>query len=302
MADLDVFNKLPEFSWRGKKYPISESEYSFRHEDAEHKLSFGDVTIIDPLGPRNPTFRYTVLLRQGISRGDYEPNLFLQLGTFEADCYDRTPGPLVDPVFGQWTCKPTDFSVKSDARSRDGVDVQVSFIWAPSFDEDVRGTAVTSLSDLRSEAGALDAEVEVISRKYDIPPPGPTINALDAPSAILGQIDRQAEKTRAQLGDFANRIEKTERYLRKVIKLARDPDAFGAHRTARRIRASAERSKRDINDLTANIITDTVGQAKNLITVATEAGMTVKEFLSLNPTLAAKPIVPAGTTVNVYQR
>lgn len=300
MPDLDVLSKLPEFEWRGKKYPTLESEYSFRHEDAEHKLSFGEVTIVEPLGPKNPTFRYTVSMRQGISRGPYE-NLFLKLGELEADCYDRTPGDLVDPIFGRWTVKPNEFRVRSTGTSQDGVDAEISFIWAPNLDEDVRGVAVSSIEDLRSEAGLLDATVEALGRKYDEPPPGPTINALDAPSAALGQVDRQVEKTRAQLDDFAYRVEKTERYAKKVIKLARDPDAFGLYRNCRRVRHSANRTKNEVVDLTANISQIVVGQATNLMTVAAENVMSVKEFLSLNPTLAAAPIIPADTTVNVYK-
>lgn len=301
MPDLDVYSKLPEFSWRGVEYPITDSEYSFRHEDAEHKLSFGDVTIIEPLGAQNPTFRYTISMRQGISRGPYK-DLFLQVPDLEAACSDRTPGPLVDPIYGHWTVKPVEYRSRAGGRDgRDGIDVEVSFVWAPTIDEDVRGTGARSLADLRNDAGALDAQVEAVARKYDVPPPGPTMNALDAPSAVLGQIDRQAEKVRAQLGSFAESVAKTERYLAKVIKVARDPDAFGAHRTARRIRHSAERSKKEIEDLTANIVSITIEQSKTLIATAAELGMTVKAFLSLNPTLANTPLLPPGIVVNTYQ-
>jgi hypothetical protein len=300
MSDLDVYGKLPEFSWREKEYPILDSEYSFRHDDAQHKLSFGNVTLVQPLGPQNPTFRYTLSMRQGISRGPYK-NLFSQIPTLEQDCYDRTPGPLVDPIYGNWTVKPVDYRSRASGKDgRDGIDVEVSFVWTPTLDDDVRGVAAPSVEDLRDEGGKLDAEVEKIARKYDEPPPGPTINALDAPAAILGQIDRQAEKTQAQLSAFANSVEKTERFLRKIIKRTRDPDAFGAHRTARRIRASTERSKREVEDLTSNIISITVEQSKTLIATAAELGMTVKQFLSLNPSLAATPMLPQGIIVNKY--
>lgn len=300
MADIDVYSKLPEFSWRGKEYPILDSEYSFRHQDAEHKVSFGDVTFVEALGAQNPTFRYTISMRQGISRGPYS-NLFTQVPTLEADCYDRTPGPLVDPIYGNWTVKPVDYRSRANGKDgRDGIDVEVSFIWSPTLDDDVRGVAASSIDDLRSEGGMLDAEVAKIARVYDVPPPEPTINALDAPAAVLGQIDRQAERTKAQLGSFANAVEKTERYLRRIITVARDPDAFGAHRTARRLRASTERSKREVEDLTANIVSITIEQSKTLITTAAELGMTVKQFLSLNPSLASTPLIPSGTVVNGY--
>lgn len=300
MPDLDALSKLPEFEWRGKKYPVLDSEYSFRHDDAEHKLSFGEVSIIEPLGPKNPTFRYTIPMRQGISRGPYA-NLFLKVGELESDCYDRTPGDLVDPIFGRWVVKPNEFRVRSSGTSRDGVDAEISFIWAPNLDDDVRGVAVSSLDDLRSEAGVLDATVDTLSREYDVPPPGPTINALDAPASILGQIDRQAERTRAQLDDFAYRVERTERYAKRVIKVARDPDAFGLYRNCRRVRASTERTKKEVEDLTADINKITLATAKNLLTVAAENAMSAKEFLTLNPRLATSPVIPPGTEVSVYR-
>jgi hypothetical protein len=299
MADIDALSKLPEFAWRGTEWPILDSEYSFRHENAEHKLSFGDVTFVEGLGAQNPTFRYTIPMRQGIAIGAYK-DLFLKIGKLEADIYNREPGPLVDPIFGRWTARPVEFSCRADGKSRDGVDVEVSFVWAPDLDEDVRGQAATSLADLRSDAAALDAEIEKMTRKHDVPPPGPTINPLDAVSAVTGQVDRALEKTKLALEDFAYRVEKTERYCKKVIRVAKDPDAFGAYRTARRIRTSAERTRKNIADLTANIVPIVVGQTKTVLTVAAENAMTVKELLAMNVQLAASPMVAAGTTVNTY--
>jgi hypothetical protein len=303
VATLDVLSALPEFEWRGVKYPITSARYSFRHDDAEHKLSFGEVTLREKLGPQAPTFVYTLPMRQGVAIGDYDPDLFKQVPKLEADCWDRVPGDLVDPIYGKWTCTPTEYSSEINPRTgRDGIDVQVGFVWAPNLDDDVRSTGgVQGIAGLRSDAGALDAEVEALSRKYDVPSPEPTINPLDAASAIAGQLDRNYEKISAQLSDFTRRVEKTERWTTQLIRDTRDPDAFGANRQARKVRASAERTKKEIADLTADIVQITVEQTKNVLTIAAEAGMTFKELASLNSAIAATPSVPAGTVIQVYK-
>jgi hypothetical protein len=302
MTDLDAYSRLPELKWRGVEYPCMRPRYSFRHEDAEHKLSFGDVTIVEPLGPRNPTFEYVIPMRQGIARGPYE-DLFLRVPQLEADCYNREPGELVDPFYGVWTVKPTSYSSTGDERGgRDGLDVQVAFVWAPELDVDVqRHGGIDTISDLRSDGAKLDEEVEALARKYDEPYPGPSIDAFDAPGAVLGQIDRQADRLSAQIGDFARRVEEHERLVLKIQKRTKDPDAFGTHRTARRIRASSYRTQKAVVDVTRNVGPITIAQAKSVLSVAAEAGMTVKDFLSLNTALASSPVVAAGTTVNVYQ-
>lgn len=300
---LDALSALPEFEWRGVKYPISTARYSFRHEDAEQKLSFGEVTLRDKLGPQAPSFSYTIPMRQGVAVGDYAADLFKQVPQLEEDCWNREPGDLVDPIYGKWTCTPTEYSSEVDVRGgRDGIDVQVTFVWAPTLDDDVRsvGGGVQSVAGLRSDAAALDAEVEKLSRKYDEPSPEPTINPLDAASALTGQLDRNYQKLSAQLADFSRRVEKTERYTAKLIKDVRDPDAFGAHRQARRVRASAERTRKRLQDTLTETIEITLATPKTVLTVVAEAGMTLKEFASLNPSLVAVPLLPVGAKVRVY--
>lgn len=300
---LDALSLLPEFEWRGVKYPISAARYSFRHEDAEHKLSFGDVTLRDKLGPQAPSFSYTIPMRQGIAVGDYAPDLFKQVPQLEEDCWNREPGDLVDPVYGKWLCTPTEYTSEVNVRGgRDGIDVQVSFVWAPTLDDDVRSTGggVQAITGLRSDAAALDAEVERLARKYDEPSPEPTINPLDAISAIAGQLERNYQKISAQLADFSRRVEKTERFTAALIKVVRDPDAFGAHRQSRRMRASSERTRKQLQDTLNATIEVALTAPKTVLTVVAESGMTLKEFASLNPSLVSVPLIPAGTTVRVY--
>jgi hypothetical protein len=152
-----------------------------------------------------------------------------------------------------------------------------------------------------SDANALDAAVEVIARKYDKGAKPPRINPLDAVSSVTGQISRGIEKTQAKLKRITYQCEKTEAYTRRLLKQTRDPDAFGAVRESRRIRASAIRLQRDLNATSRDLVQVTIGQAKAVLTVAAEASMTAKELLALNVELAASPLVAAGTIVTVIK-
>jgi len=299
MPTRDPLALLPEFKWRGVEYPISNARYSFRHEQAEHRIAYGGITLVEPLGPLNPTFSYSLPMDQGVARGPYK-DLFKKLPALAAAMYDRTPGEIIDPVYGAWTVQPGEYTSDIEATLRSGAVVAISFVWAPEIDQDVPRTGnVESISDLAEDAQVLDATVERVARKYDKKAKPPSINPLDLISSVTGQISRNIAKTQAQLKTFTAKVEKTERYLNTLIKQTRDPDAFGAHREARRIRASAVRQQKQINALAKDIATITVEQTKNVITLAAEVGLTVKELLSLNVELAKSPLVLPGTTVNV---
>ena len=104
----------------------------------------------------------------------------------------------------------------------------------------------------------------------------------------------------ASLKRFTYQVEKTERFCRTLIKQTRDPDAFGAHREARRIRAAAIRTSKDLNAAASDVVQVSIQNAKSVLSVAFEFGMTAKELMAMNPTLAASPIVPPGTIVSVF--
>lgn len=302
MANRDALSQLPEFSWRGELYPLESARHSFRHDNSEHRISYGGKSIIEPLGPQNPTFSYTIPMDQGVAKGPYK-DLFTKVSKLARSLYDRTPGELVDPVYGNWIVTPTEYSSTLDARRRSGVPAEVGFVWSPDLDNDVKNTGgVGSLSGLASDAGALDEAVTILARKYDQAAKKPMMNPLSLVSNITGNLSRSIDKIKGKLQKFTYEVQKTEAFVGKLASQTRDPDAFGAHREARRIRASAIRTQKQINALVRDVGQITLAQNKNVLTVAAEAGMTVKDLLSLNTQLASDPVVKAGTIVQVYKK
>jgi hypothetical protein len=285
----------------GVAYPIANARYSFRHESAEHRVAYGGITLYEQLGPQNPTFTYTVVMDQGLARGEYS-GMLTKVPDLMASMYDRTPREIEDPLYGKWTVVPVDYQSELDAQKRSGAMVTVSFAWAPEIDQDVpRDGGVASVQGLVDDANALDEEITRIARVYDRAANPPQINPLDLAASVTGQLSRNVDRMNAQLSNLASRAEKTERYANTLITQFRDPDAIGAHRSARRLRSSATRMQKQINAAARDVGQVTIDQAKNVVSVAAEFGMSVKELLSLNVELARSPMVPAGTSVNVYK-
>ena len=104
----DALSLLSEFSWRGIEYPILNETAGFRNEMTEHKVSFGDLTVIQPLGARAWTFSYKIPLRNGIMRGNYT-GLFERVQSLAADCRLKTKGELYSPTFGVFQAVATSF-------------------------------------------------------------------------------------------------------------------------------------------------------------------------------------------------
>lgn len=291
----DVLTLLPPFEWRGKKYPVTSRSVSFAHESVQHKLQYRDGEIVEQTGARNPTFSYTIPMREDIARGPYKHLFSEGLPSLFRDMRLRDQGPLTDPIYGHFTCVPTSFTEDSDPQKRDGVDVRVEFLLSPEVDEDDQIQPPT-LQDMVGEAGALDEEIKRVDWKQEPPPEG-TTDILSAINGALFAGQRAQEKVAASLHDVAFRCEKIEGTVDKLT----DPKNWPLRAATRRLRDTALRVAGG----------DSPGQRRApvrtrhrmpLSAVAASVGLTVEQLLILNPQLAASPMVPAGTEIRVPAR
>lgn len=292
----DAFRQLPPFQWRGQKYPIVARSVSFTHENVQHKVQYRSNEFIEQTGPRSPTFSYTIPMRQDIAKGPYR-NLFSEgLPVLFRDTRNREAGPLIDPVYGQFTVVPTSFSDEADPNKRDGVDVKVEFLLQSDLNEDEQLQS-PSLQDIATEAGALDGALLTGNWQQE-PPPESMIDILSAINGLAFVGQRALDKTSAALNDLAFKLEKIE----NTVDRTTDPKNWPIKRDARRLRELV---------LRASIFGETPleprkrskTRARMTITAAAaKFGMTVEQFLSLNPQFARSPFVPAGATVRVPSR
>lgn len=298
LGGFDALSKLPDFSWRDKKYPIVGHSWGQRWDTVEHTASFGKVQFIETLAPINWHFDYVIAMRQTIAMKQYHPNLFSQLIDLKLDCDKRTPGDVMDPIWGIWPCVCVSFEGDTDLNRRDGVDVKASFRYSPDIDDiiDFSADGVSSVQQLWSDAGALDDEIARAFYEREQKKPDAASDLLSAIAGFGRQLERAGDRVSQSLNKFAYQCEKIE----GTVAALQDPKTFGLRRAVRRNRAAALKLIRRINSPVRETVSTTLRFGKAITQLAAESKMTVPQLLMLNPALAKTPIVPPGTKVVRY--
>jgi hypothetical protein len=293
----DALRQLPPFSWRGKVYPVLDRGVSFAHENAPHKLQYRNGAIVEMTGAQNLTFRYTLAMREDIAIARYEDLFSSGLIPLLNDCLLRTPGTLVDPVYGTFRCVPSSFDEQTDNQKRDGTDVKVEFQRSPELDDVLAVEQPDGLQGLAGNAYDIDAEVEKVDWKQ-VPTPGPSADIFDIASGTLAQISQQRARVSAKLDDLAFRMEKVD----KAADDLEDPKTWPLKRAARRTQDAALQLRQHLDSPGKRVVAVTKAYAITLTECASSAGMTVAELLNLNPGLARSPLIRAQTPVLVYRK
>jgi hypothetical protein len=242
-------------------------------------------------------FRYTIPNRQNIAKGPYSQMFAEGYPKLFASMQDRTVGTLFDPLLNRtFPCVPGSWDDTTDVRKRDGTDVQVELKHSPPLtEEDPQAVEATTVAGLTSEAGALDKEVAKADWKQEVPPE-PSIDPLNFATGIVAQGLAQVQKASAGLHDFAHKMEKIE----QTCDAAENPENWGIRDAARRNREAAIKLNRRLQEDPATKLRTFVTRTRALLSdVASDAGMTLEELLSLNPALARLPYAPLGAVVIV---
>jgi len=292
----DVFPSLPLFSWRDQQYPISERQVSFNHNGVEQRVEYRDNEFIEQLGAGSLMFRYTIPMRENIARGPYKNLFTVGYPILFAACRNKEPGVLVDPILGERICVAESWVDETDMQRRDGVDVRVEFKHSQDIEE-VEDLQTITVQGLKSEAGALDADIKKVDWKQE-PSPGPLADILDAVTGAGAQVEAQGGRATAALHDYAHKLEKAEAQIERL----ENPNVAPLRQAMRRNRNAALKLGRRAKDPNKQIVTVVNNYNRSITAVAAEADMTVAELLKQNPILARLPFVPAGTAINIVKR
>jgi hypothetical protein len=293
----DILKQLQRPSWREIEFPISARDYGFAQDQAKHRYVFRDNQLIESLGRENPTWRYTIPFREDITVGGWT-NLFVGVyPDFLAACQDRSRGVLTDPFHGSRPAKCVSLRELMDVNRRDGLDVEVEFIYAPTetdFENNL-GTVIRTLQGYASYARRFDNELSAIPWQQEIPPQ-PTVSPLDAISAVGGQALLIQGKVDAALADSAFRLEKSV----QTIDRLRNPDLASTRTQARRLQAAAL-DLEERGDITGVRPMRRLTTATNITVVALAAKLKIplEQLLKQNPALRRHPLVKAGTEILV---
>lgn len=292
----DRLGMLNPASWRGIVFPLLTHNVGFSHENAPHKFQYRNNEYIETSGAKAWSFRYTIPMRDSVTVGPYRRLFSEILPAFVNAMRDKSPGVLIDPVYGEFRCVPAEFNEETDPRKRCGVDITVEFIHSPEIDETLAPLQRNpSFAQLTDEAGRLDAQVEALPWDQEEKPPS-TVDPLLAVSGAIRQIEFAGNKTLAGLERNIDNLEAVER---SVDRLA-DPRTFSLKRRSRRTREASIRAKESAQDPTRRIRVAKNKYAQTISQIAREHGMSIVEFIKLNPSLASSPEVRAGAPINVF--
>lgn len=296
----DVLSALPRFTWRGQTLPITSRTVRFSHDDTDHTFQYRDGEIIERNGVKNWTLNYTIPFRQDIAKGPYTNLFTVELLAFIFACRDKTPDTLRDPVIGSLRAVCSTYEEETDVLKRDGTDVRVEFKHSPLLEdvqlETIQG-GISGLSNVGSQAGVLDADVARVLWPPQVPSPEPSTDPLSAISGFGRQIINQGNKLSAALDNVAYKAEQIE----TTAALLEDPHTFQMARSSRRLQTAALKLKDRIQNPERRILRVTLAYSKSLSRIAADSAMTVEDLLKLNPTIAGRPLVPAGTVVGIYK-
>jgi len=301
------FSKLPKFSWRGQQLPISARSVSFAHESVQHKLQRRNQDLVEQTGAHNLVFTYTIPMRSGIFKGNYGDSLFgVGLQKFFRACRDKSPGVLVDPVYGQRRAVCSSYNDDTDMGRTDGVDIRVEFTDAPEEGEDDAFDFPT-VQSARNSGAATSQSVKAFAR------PDPT----KPERAELKKLKSNLGDTLIQYQNFGvstvNELKQSSYQAKRVEDIVTDAlsnavtrgtadalDLFGLQQSARRQRDDAIRAQRnDAEQARARVIVNAL--SRSLTSIAATYGVSVESLIAANPELTKAPMVPVGATVKIPQ-
>lgn len=282
--------------WRGIAYPVIARSVSFAHEGAPTRIQYRDGEFIEQTGARSPTFTYTIAMREDVAIKQYESLFTEGLPILFRDIRDRTRAILDDPVLGSFACVPQTFDDDTDVNKRDGTDIRVSFVHSPDIAGQFAEEAAPTIQGLVTDAGALNADISRVDWTQT-GSPMPEIDAFDAVTGFGAQLEANAGKVQSSLEHMAFQLEKVETQAQRL----ENPDGLQIQRTARRHRAIAKKLSTRASNPHRQVITVASRYQKTISSVAAEAGMSVKELLELNPSLARFPAIPPNTPVRVFR-
>lgn len=312
---MDVFRNLPRVSWRGIIVPVTERRASFGQEIVKHKFAYRDDEIVEGLGRLNLRFEYTIPFRQDITKGPYE-NLFLEVyPKFLAACRDSSAGELTDPVLGTFDARCEQLNSISDVNRRDGDDVQVTFVQSPPIDQ-IAEFVVAPMAgfDATVQQGKdFNSQVDPISQAQlsalglgqfqgDFDDLTSSIDALDQIAGIGAMAQSvYVDRAEAAIARYEHQVNKVADVLEQANEKLSSPQNAPAIRNARRLVDALNRTRNQAAFPGQRVLTQVIGQDMTVSAAAQFLGISVAEFIILNP-LASLPLVLAGTTVSYLEK
>lgn len=290
--------------------PVESIETSWEHDVAEHLRPEQDEGRLESMGRRPLVVRATLLFNNTIlpaagdswvNRGPLFPDQFVE---YQKNCADRTTGPLIHPIFGQYFAKIISYSDTISASQRDGAKVTVT--WKRTIeDEDDDEDLFSSIENMPS---VLTAAAQLDAAKLSLPvatqmedPDNLVETFLSAVSRANNVVD-QASLASRQDGAVFDRVLYRAEALGGAIERLKDARTWPAKNCISRL---TEMCRSQQGKLLAKGGLRSVyinPSSQTLTTLALRLKNSVAELLELNPSLTGAAFVPQRIPVAYYKK
>jgi prophage DNA circulation protein len=307
MAD-EIFAQLTGAIWRVVAFPVSSFETSFRQDLVQHTYPDRDGAHLEATGRAPLQHTFKIPFRNNIRPGKNElwaqGQLYPQTWrAFLAACADRSRGILVHPELGKLRCRVESDRTNWDSRTRDGVDVDVSFFEDTEKPEDLKNvlSSGSPITQLESSALAVDTYITALTlaKVAGLQVPAYQYSFSDLVRQVKAVTDVPSI-ARMQYGSALDRLTFQANGIARSLSAAKDASLWPLSNALERVKASAHDVKRTLGIAPKPTRLYTLPQDMTFAAIAIATGATLRELMSLNAAHLGGPVVPRGTRVRYF--
>jgi hypothetical protein len=306
---VDVLEQLLELKWRDVSTPSYDFDLDLEQDHVDHKWPDHDGAHVEATGRAPLIFSATIPFLNSVQPGLSETwntgNQALYPTVFRAffvAMATRSSGILQHPEFGDIQCKPRSAKCKWAAQRRDGCIVTAT--WKESLDDTVRQfqdvlARKSPVPEAQVAAQDLDEQIADYGNPL-VTFDGDTTSYIDDISTITSAFDA-VTLAQYQAGGYVDHVLYRVQALEDRVSAANDVTAWPLVTSCERMKSSLYDMKLLLLTSDRDVLNLTTEQDLTLGMLAVITGASITDLLDLNPRLAAKPVVSAGTKVRYYK-
>lgn len=302
-----VLERKP-LTWRGMTVPCSGLDTEFEHRLAERAYYGIDGAGHNGTGLEPVSSRGELQFVNTIAPGDWYPSGWQR---FRKLLTDGLPGDLVHPDLGKYNARVRRFGFRMGPESTAGIVANVEWVSSLKTIE-----TVTSFDDSKADAQSAAKKADEALQALNIPYPdgmasndffGSVQSVFDQGFSFVTEVNGAVSKVTAQIDEVLDSVDRVmgAAYSSALSASERDPIVNAVERwvledSLLQLRAILFQSAKDAAQAARAVLTTTTQRPIDAASLASELGADVGSILSLNPSAAARPIIPKGTQIKYY--
>lgn len=293
------FDQLFACSWRNIQFPTTSVEVTFQHDLAEHRYYGVDGARVENTGRGPQNITVTIPCVNGIVPGPNENWGVLYPTAFRAiynAVRDGRTGTFRHPELDQIECKVRSAEFRHTGEQRDGVVLVVHFVETIVDDLEVEFASPVTVANL----AALDLEASDTDLRSQVParpdPPADLTEFLRNLAGVGDQVSIASQRSKNVISRYRFHAERVYTSAVGAKKAILWPAIDAAERLKSSLRWLEEHPPAG-RPIKTYLVRKDVSITSLLLDLPS---VTIGEVLRLNPRIAGRPLVLAGTSVRYY--